>query len=273
MQAAEGFGALHEDNVLFYLEAKNESASAVIQNNPHRAVSLRSVANVRIKTLCIRVNEPNQRRGLVVFRRHPNCRVKFKDPKVAGEHCFIDINPLSGELLLCDTSRDRSTGLDNEMVRNPAKRAMVYHHARHLKVSAAIFEIHWPSIPDDKLTYYCQMKVAAARRLREDPERIFDLTDMGWDLVSVPPTADPTRQATPSADNPFRRGPIAISKLGQGSYGTVYKAVDRITADFVAVKEFNANVLGNDGDHAKAQVMEAFKREIIMMKDLRNVSP
>ena len=213
----------------------------------------------------------------MVFGRHPSCGVKFKDSKVGSEHCFVDINPSSGELLLCDTSRHHSTILDNETVRNPPSRAMVYQHARYFKVSSAVFEIHWPCIPGERLQEYSRMKIAAARRLREDADRLFDLTDLEWDLNSTPSTAistrPPTRQATPSPDQPSGRGPIQISKLGQGSFGIVYKAVDRISANFVAVKEFNVDIFSNAKVNSKAQVMETFEREISIMRDLKHVSP
>lgn len=276
MQAAQHPSAPQEHSILFYMEPKNDSAIAVMKNNPRRTVEWKTAAGVRIKVLYIHLNEPNQRRGLVVFGRHPNCGVKFKDPKVAAEHCFVDMNPSSGELLVCDTSRCRSTLLDNEIVCNPSSRAMVYRYSRYLKIGSAIFEIHWPSIPDKKLREYSEMKVAAARRLREDPERLFDLTDVEWDLYSVPPTADcthdSTRPATPAPGQRRRKKPIKISQLGQGSFGIVYKAVDRNTADFLAVKEFNGNIYDKNDVISKQQVMATFVREITMMKNLDHVS-
>lgn len=121
------------------------------------------------------------------------------------------------------------------------------------------------------------MKIAAARRLREDADRLFDLTNLECDLNSTLSTAistrPPTRQAIRSPDQPSGKGPIQISKLGQGSFGIVYKAVDRTSANFVAVKEFNADIFGNTIVNSKAQVMETFEREISIMRDLKHVSP
>ncbi|KAF7506130.1 hypothetical protein GJ744_012194 [Endocarpon pusillum] len=161
---------------LLCIEPKNAAAFATMQHNAGRARELDTTMDVRVKVLRIRMNEPNQRRGLVMFGRHPSCGVRFNDLKVASEHCFIDINPSSGELVLCDTSRRHQTYLDNAPVEDPPSRALVDQHAEFLRIHAAIFEIHWPSAPRERLQEYSQLKCHAAQRLRDDPKRLFTLT-------------------------------------------------------------------------------------------------
>ena len=254
---------------LLYLEPKNVSAFKTMVCNPGRVIELDRAADIRIKVLRIKFDEPNQRRGLVIFGRHPRSGVRLNDLKVASEHCFIDINPSSGELLLCDTSRSHQTYLDDEPVANPASRAMVYRRAKFLRIRAAIFEIHWPPVPRDRLQEYSRFKIAAGRRLRDDPDRLFTLTDLEWDVDSVPSTVlstrRPTRSSTPFADRPPGTEAIIINIIGQGSFGVVYKAVNRYTAEPLAVKEIAASHI------SKVSLIGSFEREIQMMKDLRHV--
>ena len=67
----------------------------------------------------------------------------------------------------------------------------------------------------------------------------FDLTDLEFDLSSLPPTAPTTapgsRHLTPAGAQ-RKEGPFKMKELGRGTSGIVWKAVDRVTGGFFAVK-------------------------------------
>ena len=70
---------------------------------------------------------------------------------------------------------------------------------------------------------------------------MFGLTDLELDFGQFAPTAPVTRQGTPF-DVPVEKSHIMIKELDSGAFGTVWKAVDRSTGDFLAVKKIRKSV-------------------------------
>ena len=114
------------------------------------------------------------------------------------------------------------------------------------------------------LSRYRSRLLALASQLRPDPE-IFDLTDLENDLISAPNTAPATRSAsrhgTPFGDVNEDQDHIKVKELGRGSYDTVWKAIERLTGNFIAVKQL----------HRTTENLEALKQEINHMRTLQHV--
>lgn len=142
---------------------------------------------------------------------------------------------------------------------------MVYGHAKTLRLRTASFQIHWPPVRAEKMEEYRLRKIAIANHLHTDPGYV-DLRELEWDMQSVLPTELP---ATPAAryasllpDSPFDQSPIKVAELGRGTFGVVYRAVDRFSAKFIAVKQF----------HKLDNLEGTFQREIEVMCGLKHVS-
>ncbi len=166
--------------------------------------------------------------------------------------------------MVYSTSRHGTTWLDGEQVAHPPHRAMIFDHSRTLRIHDASFQISWPNIPRADHSRYRSRLLALASQLRSDPE-IFDLTDLENDLISAPNTAPATRPASPHG-TPFGevnedQDHVKVEELGRGSYGTAWKAIDRLTGNFIAVKQL----------HRTTENLEGLRREINHMRALRRV--
>ena len=253
-------------SVLLWLEPRNEQAKAILEANRHkqnRVTSITTEPDMTVDMIQINLTEPKQRRGFLTFGRHPGCSISLCDSKISLEHCYIDINKSSLELLLCHTSRNSTTWLDGEAVQKPPKRAMIYGHSTTMKIRSANFKIHWPKISDKKMEAYRRSKLTHALRQQDMSER-FDLTDLEWDIESVAPTVagtrPPSRPLTPFREQVHDGSPVKVEELGRGAFGTLYRAVDRISGDFVAVKKF----------HDVKRGIASFQRELKMIVNLRH---
>ena len=260
-------GDSNDPSVFCWLEPRNATACEVLAFNRGRAgrvARLSTEFGRAVEMLKIRLEEPKQRRGLVMFGRHPGCSIEFPKKQISLDHCYIDLNPQTGVLILHNTSRHYTTWLDNEQVMNPPCRAMLPHHTHCLRVHAATFQIRWPEIAQDALPLYQSRILSLAKRLQAASDT-FDLTDLEFDLSSLPPTAPATapgsRHLTPAGEQ-RKQGPIKMEELGRGTYGIVWKAVDRITGEFVAVKQLR-----------KGRDTTLLKREILHMHKLHHVRP
>ena len=226
-------------SVLFWLEPKNSPASAALQDRGRVRSVITKYSGEKDMLEIQLLERKNDSHGLIAFGRHPRCGIWIEDKGVSLEHCYIDINPSSGELLLCHMSQRSTTWLDNERVENPPKRALVFNHAKIVTIGTTIFKIHWPPVPEGKMHEFRKSKIARAAGLLADPD-YFDLTDLEWDIYTAPPTQPLTRlpsvASTPSREPLLGPGPIEIAELGSGAFGRVNVAVDRINGDFVAVK-------------------------------------
>ena len=103
-----------------------------------------------------------------------------------------------------------------------------------------------------------------AKQLHADRE-VFDLSDLEVDLKFLPPTAPGTRPNTRSgtpSNEPRDEGPIEVEELGRGAYGIVWKAVDRFTGEFLAVKQIR-----------KTRDNTLLVREVKNMHSLQHVRP
>ena len=189
----------------------------------------------------------------------------FPDTKVSLDHCYIDLNPMAGVLMIYNTAKNGTTWLDGEQVVLPPHRAMIFHHSKTLRVRGASFEIRWQKIAKKSLQLYQSRMLALASQLHADPE-IFDLTDLEQDLVSAPPTAPATRPgsrcSTPFSEPDESQGSVKVEELGRSAYGIVWKAVERLTGNFIAVKQL----------HRTVDNLKLLEREIKNMTDLRHVS-
>jgi FHA domain len=254
-------------SILCRLEPRNKAASQVLAFNRHKAsrvVTLSTEHGAAVEMLQVGFQEPKQRRGLVMFGRYPGCSVQFPDPKVSLDHCYLDLNPMSGVLMVYNTSKNGTTWLDSEQVLTPPHRAMVSYHSKTLRVHRASFQIHWPKIAERDLPQYQSRILALACSLHADRE-IFDLTDLEHDLVSLPPTAPATRpasrHATPFSEPNDNQNPIKLEELGRGAYGIVWKAVERLTGNLIAIKQL----------HKTTHNRMLLEREITHMSGLRHV--
>lgn len=62
-----------------------------------------------VEMLKIKLEEPKQRGGLVMFGRHLGCSIEFPIKKISLDHCYIDLDPQTGALILHNTSRHYTT--------------------------------------------------------------------------------------------------------------------------------------------------------------------
>lgn len=164
-------------------------------------------------------------------------------------HCSIDFNISSGELLLTALGSRRDFGLGDQYMHMTSTRAMVYNHTKILNLGNDIkFDIRWSPVPKSLLDDYRKAKIDMAlsylpdcetlsqhttrepehARRWQDTRSLRSKTQAGY---KVPPS-----QAT-DTDEDSSFAPIRVKRLGQGSFGSVYLAVDRFTADLCAVKE------------------------------------
>ena len=126
-----------------------------------------------------------------------------------------------------------------------------------------------------KTGYLSPTKLAYVGKNRH-PEDDDELTDFEFALnlesacFTRAPTRPLTRQLTPFGIDPAEQGPIQIKQLGSGAYGTVHLAIDRFTADFVAVKSFKA-LQGNGNATKEAEARQEFIRELTAMRGLNHV--
>ena len=254
-------------STLCRLEPRNVAAGKVVACNrhkTHRVISLSTQHGASVEMLRIGCEELKQRRGLAMFGRCSNCSVQFPQGQVSLDHCYIDLNPLSGIPMLYDTSRHHTTWLDGQQVADPPYQAMVPHHAHSLRVHGASFQINWPKIAREDLALYQSRILSMAKQLHADRE-VFDLTDLEVDLKFLPPTAPGTRPNTRSgtpSNEPRDEGPIKLEELGRGAYGIVWKAVDRFTGEFLAVKQIR-----------KTRDNTLLVREVKNMHSLQHVRP
>ena len=199
-----------------------------------------------------------------MFGRYPSCSVQFPQGQVSLDHCYIDLSPLSGIPVLYDTSRHHTTWLDGQQVADPPYRAMVPHHAHSLRVHGASFQINWPKIAPEDLALYQSSILSTAKQIHADRD-VWDLTDLEVDFSSLPPTVPGTRPSTRSgtpSNEPRDEGPIKSEELGRGAYGIVWKAVNRFTGEFLAVKQIQ-----------KTRDNTRLVREVKIMRNLRHVCP
>ena len=129
-------------SVLCWLEPRNNTACEVMAFNQKKAerVDRLSTENGRaVEMLKIKLEEPKQRRGLVMFGRHPGSSIEFPNKKISLDYCYIDLNPQTGVLILHNTSRHYTTWLDSEQVVNPPYRAMLPHYTQSLRIHGATF--------------------------------------------------------------------------------------------------------------------------------------
>ncbi|CAJ2510020.1 Uu.00g059200.m01.CDS01 [Anthostomella pinea] len=71
-------------------------------------------------------------------------------------------------------------------------------------------------------------------------------------------------------DNKWMKGAL----IGQGSFGSVYLALHAVTGELLAVKQVEAPSPGSNGqnDSRKKSMIEALKREITLLRDLRHAN-
>jgi hypothetical protein len=238
----------------------NRDQPGRVVRRPNHHGDLRDVIQVRFQ-------EPEQRRGLVMFGRGPTCSIRIPTGLRANlDQCYIDINPETGILMLCDTSRYHHTWLDQEKVVNPPRRAMVAYHTKSFKLQGASFDVLWPSFYQNAIPEYMSRLLALGKQLR-DVVCTLDLMDVDTDLDDAPaavPAAEPAlrllqRECSP-CDLPMDEPHVKLEELGRGSYGVVSKAVVKRTGNFIAVKELK-----------RCQSPEYLKREIEHMSNLKHV--
>ena len=124
-----------QETLLFWLEPINKHATEAVQAQPSGRRAEVQANGVWANWITIRLQEPRQRKGHVTFGRDFGCTIRF--PKahksVSGLHCYIDINSVSGELVLYAIASQPTTWLDGEQIsiprfrsEAPNTRAMVY---------------------------------------------------------------------------------------------------------------------------------------------------
>ena len=270
-------------SVLMWLQPRSPEAYGVVtahRSRPGRVVRL-LIGPVQVDMLQISMNESlSEARGVVGFGRNAACSIWFRDNRISSQHCHIDINPSSGQLILRHTGRPGMTWLDNEPVDEPPQRALVPGHARYLRVGLYEFQIHWPDIDDAFRSAYQESKKRIAARIREAQGLNLAQLDVALNIdaptrfTTKPPSSCGTPGRLPPSEGP---GPLETNiKLGAGSFGTAMLAVNRVTGDWLVVKkimkpdrtEMEKRLRPNQ--IAKAE-MDVY-REIDILCQLRHVS-
>lgn len=254
--------------ILFLLEPKNVIATAAVnsQYNKDRLIEPVNEYGQKEKMLKVQLLDQKQGlRGLISFGRHPQCGIRIEDRSVGLEHCCINVNASSGELTLHQLSTASFTLIDGEHVQNPPMRALVSAHAKKLTIGSAILQIHWPEERQERLPEIREARKARAHHLLADPD-VYNMSAIQWDMFTAPVTQPLSRLRT-ARSSPLREpftgpGPIEIEELGEGAFSNVFLAVDRVNADFVAVKRVKKRRL-------KPGMVE---REIDMLCKLDHVS-
>ena len=276
------------ESVLFWLEPVNQLAvDVVLEQSPGRCAKA-EVNGLPAKYIEVKLEEPRQPKGHVMFGRNSRCAIRFPKSQlsVSSFHCYVDINPTSGELVLCAIASQPTTWLDGDQIGVPRfqhdplrTRAMVYQKSRRLQIAEAVFNVLWPQINRQRTDIYRRAKLFHVGKTRQ-PDDDDELTDFEFAMklksacYSLAPTRPTTRQITPSgAEVVVDRGPIRIKCLGSGAYGTVHLAVDRMNADYVAIKSFNQGQrVERDVEEAAAVAHQEFIRELMAMRQLNHVT-
>lgn len=256
----------------------------VVQQPPGRYIKLQA-NGVWSHCIEVKLEEPRQPKGHIMFGRNSICTVRFPKAQksVSSMHCYIDINRTSGELLLCTLASQPTTWLDGEQVGiprfrsdPPQTRAMVYQKSKRFQIAEAVFNIMWPQIGKQRMDTYHQAKIERVGK-RDHQDQDDELTDFEFAMKldsacsTRAPTRAGTRQSTPFGVEPLDRCPIRVKELGSGAYGTVHLAVDRMSADFVAVKSFNSKQ-GKERTAKEAEARHEFISELMAMRQLNHVT-
>ena len=160
--------SVHE-SVLLWLQPISQAAHDVVRDNlarTNRVVKVRR-ARMAYDMLQVRVEEnPHKQRGIISFGRHETCGIRINKPWISLQHCHIDINSSSGELVLHHTGRQLSTWVDQDCVSEPPQRALVPNHVQYLTIGKCEFFIHWPTINKEARQRYRDAKRKAAIKIQ-----------------------------------------------------------------------------------------------------------
>lgn len=245
---------------LFALMPANQSAYQILDANRRSVFTIEDRDGLRKECVAIRPERPT-------VGRDKRSGIWMPGSRHSRRYCQFSINPSSGELVLHRLTKFNDILVDKAPILTPAQAAIVYGRTESLVFGDAAFKVFWPPVPRIRMDEYRQLKreVAGAMLRCLEPDATDDELDLSMALTRRP-TAAPSIAATPSWRQPGV--PIKLDALGQGSFGTVYLAVERHTADFVAVKSIR---IYDKDIEIRNQKMQNLGREIDILRELRHV--
>ena len=253
---------------LFSLAPINDNARAVLAHSENIGyVSTFAVANAMSQCLDIGFNIGSKKAFTLATLGRSGADITVEGSSISAIHCSFEIHQESGEIMLHDLSRFRTTQTSGENAtpfeeRQNPRRIVVGHNLNTrfgiggLECDLVQFRLVWHERLFD---------VMEQVRNRPCIPRLAP-TIAGSDIPTQRPSAYVTQNQTPIGQE-LRLRYAERFQLGKGAFGEVWKAVNIDTGKYLAVKIIVAPPLGFG-----PRILELLKREVHVLSQTSHVS-
>ena len=259
------------ESTCFYLDPTNLDAYSIVHNPLNQKYKYQHPVT---NSWCLRVgfDKPSKNPGLLIS----SGRIRVLNDVILGGtqygkiQCYFALHEVTGELLLFDTSKRRTThlldGTDGKHWRCDPKQGVVRLHCDRVLLQPNNAQF-WLVPPDDDVDYQRRQRLLYARQNPRSDEFVPTLSLL--EALSCFDTKHETRVQTLGPRIPGQEiYHIQIRELGRGTFGCVREVVDLRTGNHYAVKIIAHNRFHELGFSSEKTYEEKVKEEVLLHQSL-----